>query len=86
MYLGMSLLEWLSETKTTMAKCGSAVKRAQSIISHVANHKHRPDPSTAVRLVALSKGHITLNSLYNTPLKHRCKCEQEAVSKASKKH
>lgn len=79
MYLGMSLREWLDETNTTMEKAGELCGRAQSIISRLVNHRHRPDPETAKRLVAMSRGNITLNELYGLPMKHRCKCEQDTI-------
>ena len=67
----MELLDYLHTRKITMAVFGERVKRAQSIISRIANRKHRPDPTTAVRIVVVTKGAVSLDDLYQTPAKFR---------------
>lgn len=67
----VELREYLKEKNITMATMGTRVKRAQSIISRICAHKHRPDPTTAVRIVIATKGAVSLDDLYGTPAKYR---------------
>lgn len=72
----MKLAEYLRETDTKMTEFGSKIGRAQSIVSRLSSEKHRPDPSTAVRIVIATKGRVTLDDLYGTPKKYRCDCQK----------
>lgn len=67
----MHVKEYLEETGLTMEQLGDKIQRAQSIVSRLAARKHYPDPSTAVNLVVVSKGKITLDDLFDTPRKYR---------------
>ena len=67
----MELLEYLKTKKITMSDFGAKIGRAQSIVSRIAARKHRPDPSTAVRIVQVTRGEISLDDLYETPPKYR---------------
>ena len=67
----MTLREYLETTNTTMAAFGKKIGRAQSIVSRLCAKKHRPDPSSAIRIVAATKGRVTLNDLYDLPKKWR---------------
>ena len=67
----MELLEYLKARKITMSEFGSKIGRAQSIVSRIANRKHRPDPTTAVKIVVVTKGEISLDDLYQLPAKYR---------------
>lgn len=73
----VELSDWLKETKTTMVDFGIAVGRAQSIISRLAARRHRPDPSTAVKIVIATRGKVTLDDLYQTPKRYRCDCAKK---------
>lgn len=67
----MELRDWLTENHVTMTAFGQRVRRAQSIISRVCARRHRPDPTTAVRIVMVTKGAVSLDDLYQTPKKYR---------------
>lgn len=67
----MELLDYLTQNKTTMSAFGKRVGRAQSIISRLANKKHWPDRSTAVKIVVVTRGAVTLDDLYSLPAKWR---------------
>lgn len=76
----MELREYLTKNNITMSVMGKRVKRAQSIISRICARKHRPDPSTAVRIVIATKGAVSLDDLYSTPPKYRA----DVLSKQSR--
>lgn len=74
----MELRDWLTTTvskKTgkpiTMDAFGKSIGRAQSIVSRLANKKHWPDRSTAVKIVMVTAGRVTLDDLYSLPVKYR---------------
>lgn len=71
------ILDWLHKTNTTMVDFGKSIHRAQSIVSRLARGLHRPDPSTALRIVVVTKGEITLDMLYGTPRRYRCDCSKK---------
>ncbi len=65
------LRDYLKSKKITMAAFGGKIKRAQSIVSRICNHKHRPDPDTAISIVVVTRGDVSLDDLYGTPPRYR---------------
>lgn len=72
----MELADWLKETGTKMTEFGEKIGRAQSIVSRLSARKHRPDPTTAVKIVIATKGRVSLDDLYGTPQRYRCDCSK----------
>lgn len=67
----MDLGSYLRENNITMSDFGKRIGRAQSIVSRLVNKRHRADPSTALRIVRVTGGKISLDDLYGTPAKLR---------------
>ncbi len=72
----MELREYLTENKITLSDFGEKIGRSQSVMSRICARKHRPDPSTAVRIVVATRAAITLDDLYGTPAKWRADRKQ----------
>lgn len=72
----VELKEYLKTNNVTMAVFGEKIGRAQSIVSRLANRRHRPDPTTALRIVKVTKGAVSLDDLYGTPPKSRADRKQ----------
>ena len=67
----MDLKDYLAQSDQTMSEFAEKISRAQSIVSRLVNRKHRPDPSTAVRIVVATKGLVSMDDLYLTPPRFR---------------
>lgn len=75
----MEFTDWWAQNKKsrdnpkgwTMKRFGQKLGRAQSIVSRILNKKHRPDPTTAVRMVIVTESAVSLDDIYGLPVKYR---------------
>lgn len=73
----MNLADYLATTGTTQQDMAAAIHRSQSVVSRLAAGVQEPDPVTARRIVAFTKGKVRLCDLYLSPAdaKRWCKCQ-----------
>lgn len=60
----MTLIEWLKATHTTRKEVSEKLGVTQSMISQVVSGKRLFHPTTAAKLIRLSKGAVTYDDLY----------------------
>lgn len=66
----MNVADYIKASGCTQEEFAARAGLAQSNVSRIVNGKQKPDPDTAVQIVVVTEGQVTLNEIYGVPKKY----------------